>query len=85
MSDDIDFSTDANLKKWPSLAGERVSPQEGAIPYTLMVGILGECIRGLLSKPEAQRHLYEIHLENGRVLSATHALAIRYRPDFPWA
>lgn len=83
MSNDIDFATAANLKKWPSLAGERISSQDGAVPYTLVVGTLVDCIRGLLSKPEAQRHLYEIHLENGQLLSATDALAIRYRPDFP--
>ena len=33
---------------------------DGAVPYTLVEASLADCIRRLATKPESQRHLYEI-------------------------
>jgi hypothetical protein len=57
----IKFDVPAVLRKWPSLKGERVSASLGASPYIVFDGTLDECIRQFMSKPESQRHLYEIH------------------------
>jgi hypothetical protein len=57
----IKFDVPAVLRKWPSLKGERVSASLGASPYMVFDGTLDECIRQFMSKPESQRHLYEIH------------------------
>ena len=61
MSDTrIDFSAPATLRKWPSVNKERVSTALGARPYMVIEGTLDECIQNFMSRPEAQRHLYEI-------------------------
>jgi hypothetical protein len=60
--------------KWPSVSGERVSKRDGASPYTIVETKLADCARRLASKPESQRHLYEIHTGDGTVLSAADAL-----------
>jgi hypothetical protein len=60
MSDTgIDFSAPATLRKWPSVNKERVSTL-GARPYMVIEGTLDECIHNFISRPESQRHLYEI-------------------------
>lgn len=72
MADD----TAAKLMKWPSLHGERISPKDGAAPYTIMRGSLRECIEVLRNKSESSHHLYEIHMSDGAVLSAADALGL---------
>jgi len=57
----IKFDAPAILRKWPSLANERISATLGARPYLVVDGTLDECIRQFMSKPAAQHHLYEIH------------------------
>jgi hypothetical protein len=57
----IDFSAPAILRKWPSVNKERVSASLGARPYMIVDGTLDECIQKLMSQPESQHHLYEIH------------------------
>ena len=57
----VDFTAPAILRKWPSLGGERVSKSWGAVPYLIAEGTLSECISAFVTKPEIQRHLYEIH------------------------
>lgn len=79
----INYDAPAKLKKWPSLKGERISAQDGAVPYTIVQSSLADCVRRLLSKPESQRHLYEIQTSDGTVLSAADALAIAMRIDHP--
>jgi hypothetical protein len=62
MSDTrVDFSAPAILRKWPSVNKERVSASLGARPYMIIEGTLDECIQQFMQRPEAQRHLYEIH------------------------
>jgi hypothetical protein len=61
MSDTrIDFGAPATLRKWPSVNKERVSTALGARPYMVIEGTLDECIQNFMSRPESQRHLYEI-------------------------
>ena len=67
--------TSAKLMKWPSLRGERISPNDGAIPYAVMEGSLRDCVANLQSKPAASHGLYEIRLRDGSVLSAAEAIA----------
>jgi hypothetical protein len=55
---EVDFGAPAILRKWPSLNNQRRTDKE---PYLLLDGTLDECIRELMAKPAAQRHLYEIH------------------------
>jgi len=55
----VEFDRPATLRKWPSLGNERRS--DGADPYLLLEGSLDDCIRDFMAKPEATRHLYEIH------------------------
>ncbi|WP_409192043.1 hypothetical protein [Bradyrhizobium sp. RDM4] len=62
MSDtNIDFTAPASLRKWPSINNERVPKAWGGVPYLIRNGTLDECMREFMAKPEAQRHLYEIH------------------------
>jgi hypothetical protein len=57
----IDFDAPAILRKWPSLKGERITAAEGARPYLVVDGTLGDCIQQFMAKPASQHHLYEIH------------------------
>ena len=57
----IDFDAPAILRKWPSLKGERITAAEGARPYVVVDGTLGDCIQQFKAKPVSQHHLYEIH------------------------
>ena len=54
----IDFDARAVLRKWPSLGNERLTESTG--PYLLVDGSLDECLREVMAKPAATRHLYEI-------------------------
>ena len=73
--------TSAKLMKWPSLGAERISPQDGASPYTIMRGSLRDCVDALRNKPEASHHLYEIHTSDSTVMSATEAIALMPRRE----
>ena len=67
----IDFDAPAILRKWPSLKGERITATEGAQPYLVVDGTLGDCIRQFMAKPTTQQHLYEIHTTpQGELVSA---------------
>jgi len=55
----INFDAPGVLRKWPSLNNQRRTEGTGA--YSLHDGTLDECLRELMAKPSATRHLYEIH------------------------
>ena len=77
----INFDAPAILRKWPSPA------KDGARPYLIVEGTLGDCIQQLIAKPASQHHLYEIHtapqgeLVPG-VMSAKLVLEIARLPDY---
>lgn len=80
MNDD----TSAKLMKWPSLGGQRISPKDGASPYTITRGSLCDCVDALRGKPESSHHLYEIHTGDSIVISAAEAMAlIPKREEYP--
>ena len=54
----VNFDAPAGLRKWPSLKNERLT--DGSGPYLIVASTLGECIRELMARPAAARHLYEI-------------------------
>jgi hypothetical protein len=68
--------TTAKLMKWPSLNGERISPTDGAAPYTIMQGSLRDCVDALRGKPASSHQLYEMHMGDGGIMSASEALAL---------
>jgi hypothetical protein len=83
----LDFHAPAILRKWASLNNERISAVHSASPYLIMEGTLDDCIRQFMSKPEKQKHLYEIHTAPqgelvGPVLSAEQILQIARLRDF---
>jgi hypothetical protein len=88
MSDTrIDFSASATLRKWPSVNKERVSATLGARPYMVIEGTLDECIQNFMSRPESQRHLYEIQTAPqsdliSATLSAEHIVELARLKDF---
>ncbi len=54
----VDFVAPAKLCKWPSL-GNR--PRLDRDTYQVVEGTLDRCIAAFMERPEATRHLYEIH------------------------
>ena len=73
----INFDAPAILRKWPSLNGERITVAEGARPYLIVDGTLGDCIQQFMAKPASQHHLYEIHTApQGELVSAVLAAKI---------
>ena len=80
----VNFAASAELRKWPSLNNERRPDRR---TYTVIAGTLEECVREFMAKPEATRHLYEIHtalqppLILG-VLSTEHILELSRLRDF---
>ncbi len=81
----IDFQATAELRKWPSLNGQRVS--EAVRPYQVFDGTLNECIDKLMAKPAASHHLYEIHTAPQTdvitgVLSPQHIVELARLRDF---
>gem|GEM_PF-1472141 len=60
-SGNVNFGASATLRKWPSLGGQRIAHLVEFGPYTVLDARLDECVFALMSKPESQRHLYEIH------------------------
>ena len=59
LSDHVNFSAPASLRKWPSLGNHRRG--EAANPYLVLDGTLDECLRKLTAYAASTRHLYEIH------------------------
>ncbi len=57
----IAYDAPADLKKWPSLNGQRLNA--GRQPYLVFNGTLAECIRELMAKPVKQISLYDIVTE----------------------
>jgi hypothetical protein len=82
----IAYDAPADLKKWPSLNGQRLNG--GRQPYLVFNGTLAECIRELIAKPVKQISLYDIVTEpqpvfDSPVLSPGDAAEIALRKDFP--
>ena len=74
----VDFAAPAELLKWTSLNNQR-RPDRST--YTVTAGPLDHCIREFMAKPEAARHLYEIHTARQPplilgVLSAEHIVEL---------
>jgi hypothetical protein len=85
-SSPIVYDAPADLKKWPSLKGQRLNG--GRQPYLVFNGTLAECIRELLAKPVKQISLYDIETEpqpifDSPTLSPGDAAEIAMRKDFP--
>jgi len=73
---DIHFDVPAVLRKKPSVNGQPTQHVDWPNPYLVFDGTLRECIAQLLTKPEGQRHLYEIHIAGqgdhpGKVLTSS--------------
>jgi hypothetical protein len=82
----IAYDAPADLKKWPSLNGQRLNGSRQ--PYLVFSGTLAQCIRELLAKPIRQISLYDIVTEpqpvfDRPVLSPGDAAEIAMRKDFP--
>jgi hypothetical protein len=82
----IVYDAPADLKKWPSLKGQRLNG--GRQPYLVFNGTLAECIRELLAKPVRQISLYDIQTQpqpifDSPTLSPGDAAEIAMRKDFP--
>jgi hypothetical protein len=80
----VNFDAPAELRKWPSLNNERRPDRR---TYTVIAGPLDQCIREFMAKPEATRHLYEIHTARQPplilgVLSAEHIIELSRLRDF---
>lgn len=56
----VNFDARAVFRKWPSLRNERRGGDAG--PYSLSDGTLDECLREIMAKPTAVRHLYDIQI-----------------------
>jgi hypothetical protein len=79
----INFGAPAVLRKWASLQNER----RGNAPYEIVNGTLDECLRMLMTKPAATRHLYEIHTSSqpplvGSVMSGEAVADLARMRDF---
>jgi hypothetical protein len=84
----IVYGAPADLKKWPSLRGQRLNGQSR--PYLVFSGTLAECVRELMSKPIRGISLYDIVTDpqpsfDQTVLSPGDAAEIAMRKDFPKA
>jgi hypothetical protein len=84
----IVYDAPADLKKWPSLNGQRLNGNSR--PYLVFNGTLADCIRELLAKPVKGISLYDIVTEpqpafDKNVLSPGDAAEIAMRKDFPKA
>ena len=84
----IVYDAPADLKKWPSLRGQRLNG--GSQPYLVFNGTLADCIRQLLAKPLKGISLYDIVTDpqpafDKNVLSPGDAAEIAMRQDFPKA
>jgi hypothetical protein len=82
----IAYDAPADLKKWPSLNGQRLNGKSQ--PYLVFNGTLAQCVRELLNKPLKSISLYDIITApqpsfNQTVLSPGDAAEIAMRKDFP--
>lgn len=66
----VNFDASATLRKWPSLRGQRIAHLVELGPYTVLESQLDACVAAFMSKPESQRHLYEIHTRRQEPLVA---------------
>jgi hypothetical protein len=85
-SSPIVYDAPADLKKWPSLNGQRLNGKTR--PYLVYNGTLADCVRMLMAKPIKGISLYDIVTEpqpafNQTVLSPGDAAEIAMRKDFP--
>ncbi|MGX1320834.1 hypothetical protein AB7M17_004287 [Bradyrhizobium sp. USDA 377] len=84
----IAYDAPAELKKWPSLKGER--QKHRGPPYLVYNGTLADCVRELMGKPIKGISLYDIMTKpqaafDQTVLSPGDAAEIAMRKDFPKA
>jgi hypothetical protein len=82
----IVYGAPADLKKWPSLNGQRLNGKSQ--PYLVFNGTLAQCVQELLNKPLKSISLYDIVTApqpsfNQTVLSPGDAAEIAMRKDFP--
>jgi hypothetical protein len=82
----IAYDAPADLKKWPSLSGQRLNGKSR--PYLVFNGTLADCIRELMAKPVKGISLYDIVTDpqpafDRTVLSPADAAEIAMRKDFP--
>ena len=82
----IAYDAPAELKKWPSLKGER--QKDRGPPYLVYNGTLADCVRVLMDKPIKGISLYDIMTRpqaafEQAVLSPGDAAEIAMRKDFP--
>jgi hypothetical protein len=82
----IAYDAPADLKKWPSLHGQRLNGNTR--PYPVYNGTLADCVRVLMAKPIRGISLYDIVTEpqpafEQTVLSPADAAEIAMRKDFP--
>ena len=82
----IVYGAAADLKKWPSLKGQRVNGKSR--PYLVFSGTLAECVRGIHEQAHqghfALRHRHEPQPSfDQTVLSPGDAAEIAMRKDFP--
>ena len=87
MADEINFTAPASLRKWPSINKQRVPKAWGGVPYPIHDGTLNECIGQFMSKPDTQRHLYEVHTKPQpplvtEVLQGDHVVELARPRDF---
>ncbi|WFU43214.1 hypothetical protein QA640_12630 [Bradyrhizobium sp. CB82] len=54
----VNFGAAACLRKWPSLGNQRREDRE---TYLVLEDTLDRCITAFMEKPQATRHLYQIH------------------------
>ncbi len=85
-SSPIAYDAPAELKKWPSLGGQRLKHK--GPPYLVYNGTLAECVRELLAKPIRGISLYDMMTApqpafEQTVLSPGDAAEIAMRKDFP--
>jgi hypothetical protein len=82
----IAYEAPAELKKWPSLRGQRLTGKSQ--PYMVFNGTLAECVRKLMNKPIRGISLYDIVTQpqpafDQTTLSPGDAAEIAMRRDFP--
>jgi hypothetical protein len=80
------YDLSAALQKWDSV--ERVRTGDILRAGNVSEGTLADCVRQFMSKPIAERSLYEILTEqqpglSTTILGPTEILEIAQRPDFP--
>jgi hypothetical protein len=82
----ICYDAPADLKKWPSLKGQRLNGSSR--PYLVFTGTLAQCVQELMNKPIKAISLYDIVTApqpsfDQTVLSPGDAAEIAMRKDFP--